>query len=323
MRKELKGKNRVTIIPVVLITCLLAGCGSKNDEIATTPDVAKETAETVADKADAEKESEADLQNEEDNSAKEESDENSDAKDSDAKDSDVKAIELYTENIAESDYEWDEAAGRDIKYAHMDINLVRMEPDIAKEYPKLNAALEELAESAKARAYEMYQRYDEDARQYYDSEGEDWMGEEFYDARWRVVRSDSVIVSLLQKVDVYAGGAHDEDSYYSYTFDSKTGKELGFADVVTDTETLHKRLLDAVYATYPDIDFFDLEPTLDSYFEMNGPLTWTLGREGLTFYFSPYEIAAFNYGLLTVNLSYEENADIIKEEYMNGVFGDN
>ena len=44
--------------------------------------------------------------------------------------------------------------------------------------------------------------------------------------------------------------------------------------------------------------------------------SWTLNYQGLTFYFSPYEIASYAAGLLTVTIWFDEAPELFREEYI-------
>lgn len=151
------------------------------------------------------------------------------------------------------------------------------------------------------------------------------MAEWNYTVLMDVVRNDSQIFSLDVSTNSYVGGAHDYTLYVSYNVDAATGERLKLSDIVTDYDALYARVYEALSANYdPDMDFYEgWEETLhnkfyyESHFEDGMDKSWKAYEDGINLFFNGYELAPWAMGLVEVDLSYSENADIFKEEYFH------
>ena len=138
--------------------------------------------------------------------------------------------------------------------------------------------------------------------------------------RTDVVRADTVVTSLLTYYEDFMGGAHGVYSFNPVNFDSLTGKELHLedvmdADMIADLpDILETKLL----ASYDSELFFNadtLSETIEESIYMNGDLNFSIGYEGLTFYFQIYELAPYVAGHQEVFLRYDEYPGLVKDEY--------
>lgn len=216
----------------------------------------------------------------------------------------------------------------------------------AEQMPQLNTAFQLYAKERREEADRLYQDVTEMMRDTYSQMSEAVPSAETpgempcgtVKTSVQVRRADSRAVSLLEKESSYAGGAHPSLVYYSAVFDAETGKRLSLTDVVSAVEAdgsaiagsadesegreaaafeLLEKVKEKLLETYPAETFFDL----DGYFAdcrktLGAELTWTLGYDGLTFYFSPYEIGPYAAGTLTAALSFEDAAGLIAPEYL-------
>ncbi len=164
-----------------------------------------------------------------------------------------------------------------------------------------------------------------------DSEDE-YMSSIFYESTSNVMRADSNVVSILENVYSYSGGAHPSTLYISCTYDSNTGEELKLGDIVNDKSVLPEIIEKELKKKYPEETFLepdslkddittimDQEGQMSEYAEEGDEpqrgLTFTLGSNGLTFYFSNYEIAPYAAGVQEVTLTFDEYPEIVKDEY--------
>ena len=129
-----------------------------------------------------------------------------------------------------------------------------------------------------------------------------------------VTRADSRVLSLLRCSASYEGGAHENYLYNGVTFDSDSGNILTLPDVLSDTAALPELLAGLLTEKYADTRFVDLRDTFESYVAEDD-FSWTLSYQGITFYFSPYELASFADGLLTVTIRFDDMPDLFKQEY--------
>jgi len=136
----------------------------------------------------------------------------------------------------------------------------------------------------------------------------------FNQARYYVQRADDRILSALDDRAILAGG--DIHSFYwasGVNLDPHTGEALTLEDVLTDTSQLPRLLADKLMEKYPDEINSDPAPHFEVYDSES--YSWTLGYQGITFYFTPYEVASYAAGMLTVSIGFEEMPDLFNEYY--------
>ena len=128
-------------------------------------------------------------------------------------------------------------------------------------------------------------------------------------------RADTKIVSYLEDTFVYSGGVHPDYYYKTVNLDPKTGKELILTDVMSSIKGLPDILETEISNKYDYITFDD-----DQLWEIfkgysADDYKWTIDYQGITFWFSPYDIAAYTVGPLSVKLYFDDNPNIIRDEY--------
>lgn len=177
-------------------------------------------------------------------------------------------------------------------------------------FPELASALEEMNNQTKGSMEESIKELESQAR---DMEGNEYFSELFQEEECWVVRGDSEMLSILKLESSYEGGAHGQYIYTGVTLDSKSGKEIELGEIVTSPEELVELAADRLVEKYPDAQFF--EPPKDVLLKEleEGYLSWVAGYDGLTFYFSPYELAPYADGTLTVTILYEEKPELFAD----------
>ena len=174
-----------------------------------------------------------------------------------------------------------------------------------EKYPNLALVIDVLdlnTSDAIEEAVETYKGYVEDGNvlpdAYYFQRG-------YYD----ILRADSNVVSIIGTEAVYTGGVHPEYGRVGYSIDVKTGEVLGIKDICNDLDSLGTMIayrLNEKYGLWEEDDKLDeLVTYLDGIIE-DGSIYFSVGYEGVTFYFVPYEIATYADGNLEVTLSFEE-----------------
>ncbi|MBO4842384.1 MAG: DUF3298 domain-containing protein [Bacteroidales bacterium] len=108
----------------------------------------------------------------------------------------------------------------------------------------------------------------------------------------------------------YLGGAHGMNVECPLVFDRKTGRIVGwetFAPSLT-REQLCALLDQHKYDGLKDvIDENDLDEENIFYVETIEPSRWfSVGEEGLTFYYQPYDLAPYVFGVITIPVPWEE-----------------
>ncbi len=135
----------------------------------------------------------------------------------------------------------------------------------------------------------------------------------FYDLKVDVIRADTKVVSLLQSENYFSGGTHSNIFYKGIVFDTQTGKELVLEDVLTNTEGLAEKTKEILMNKYEDVVFVNLDTTLNSGLDK---IAWTLTSQGITFYFSPYQIASYENGSFTATILFKNEPDLFNSYYV-------
>lgn len=133
------------------------------------------------------------------------------------------------------------------------------------------------------------------------------------------MRIDQGILSLYGTQVSYSGTPHPSRLSISANYDLYTGKALYFADILTESyssqqlcqliEEALEPQKESLYAYYPDI----LEERFGG--DLSGLETWYFSETGLSFYFSPYDIAPYSAGTIFAEIPYEKLSGILKEDY--------
>ncbi|WP_221393271.1 DUF3298 and DUF4163 domain-containing protein [Dyadobacter sp. NIV53] len=147
---------------------------------------------------------------------------------------------------------------------------------------------------------------------------------EFPDAPgcWEVeVKGDTIMVTpkvFLYQIDHYSftGGAHPNSFKSLHIFDGKTGAEMEMKTFVSDTAALLKKVEAAFRKTEKLTSDKDLEE--EGYFLSNHrfflPANYSFTRNGILFYYNPYEIAPYVKGVIQFTIPYAELNGMVKKE---------
>ena len=125
-----------------------------------------------------------------------------------------------------------------------------------------------------------------------------------------IIRADSYVTSIRSIDSSYTGGVHPFTGITGVSIDTQTGEILKIKDVCNDCASLPEMI---AYRLAEKYDAWEDEEDLDevvSYIEgviEADSLKFTVGYEGVTFYFTPYEIAEYAMGNLSVTIPFEES----------------
>ena len=185
---------------------------------------------------------------------------------------------------------------------------------LALEYDTLKKSAEEDLENLKTSAEEMVEYVQEDSNMQLSA---------VYTPD--ILRADENVVSYELFYYDYYGGAHGYNSYTGLTFDTKTGKKLGFYDVITDEDKVKSGIVHELKDKYASeeglVENSTPEEDADVFFECintpqdNGAVAWSLGTDRLNIYYNPYTIGSWALGLISISLPFEKYPDLVKEEY--------
>ncbi|MBQ9284323.1 MAG: DUF3298 domain-containing protein [Acidaminococcaceae bacterium] len=133
-----------------------------------------------------------------------------------------------------------------------------------------------------------------------------------------VRRADSLVVSMLEFVSSYMGGAHGMYGVIGKSFDTYTGKEMQLTDIFTSPTAMTSAIKQQLMFDYPNASFREnngasMRQTVDQ-MAKDGHLIWTMDPRGVTFYFNPYIIGSYAEGIYTTTLLYSERPEIFKHD---------
>lgn len=126
-------------------------------------------------------------------------------------------------------------------------------------------------------------------------------------AEYEVFRADAQIISLIQRVYQYTGGAHGMTMQMGYTIDRISGRQLNLADLF------------APGASYADrINHFVREEGRARHLPMwdfkgiRAQSAFYLSDAGVVLFFQQYEIAPYSAGIIQMQVPYELLTDILQ-----------
>lgn len=187
-----------------------------------------------------------------------------------------------------------------------------------EEYPELSEALKAWSEENTAAVQKEYEELlaiaREDAGQ-----REDFSGYST-DSSVQIVRADQKVFSFINEGYSYTGGAHGNGGTRGYSFDTETGEALLLSDVVTDKEAFTEYLISRLEEEYASEDML-LEGWQDQVRAETGQeesLSFSLTESGMRVYFSPYEIAPWAAGTITLDIPYGDEAAGLRKELFEG-----
>lgn len=195
------------------------------------------------------------------------------------------------------------------------------------EYPALSKAVEEYNTTHADASQAYLDELENWARDEYKEYGPDmFMGPYVAESDMYIRRADNQVLSVVESCFAYAGGAHGNTYYTSVNFDVQTGEEISLESVITDMDSLPDILATEIQDKYKDLTFWseDLSSLLQEYITPSDPqymyhFTWTLDYEGVTFYFSDYELGSYADGRQEVMLTYSEYPHIFDSKYFENV----
>ena len=131
------------------------------------------------------------------------------------------------------------------------------------------------------------------------------------------MRIDPGVLSLMGSYASYSGTPHPEKNYLSVNYNLLNGNVLTLEDILTDdasTDTLCSYIIQELNRQKDERFLYeDFEDTVKEQFGSN--TAWFFSQTGLCFYFSPYEIAPYASGLITVEIPYDMLGGILHDAY--------
>ena len=132
------------------------------------------------------------------------------------------------------------------------------------------------------------------------------------------VHAGTKALTVKYETFAYTGGAHPNSNLSFYTFDRKSGRMLALSDMVSDTTAL----IAVVEKAFRNQQHLEGVSNLEEqgYFLRDGrfflPNNIGMGREGMIFYYNPYEIAAYVLGPIQIVVPYEQLNGILRNDWL-------
>ncbi len=132
------------------------------------------------------------------------------------------------------------------------------------------------------------------------------------------VHAGDKALTVKYETFAYTGGAHPNSNLSFYTFDRQTGRLLTLSDMVADTTALLAVVEKAFRKQQHVQGASNLEE--QGYFLRDGrfflPNNIGMSREGMIFYYNPYEIAAYVLGPIQITIPYEQLNGILRNDWL-------
>lgn len=172
---------------------------------------------------------------------------------------------------------------------------------------KINHTLQEELEHSKAEYGDLTDMAKADIRQFHEN-GYTWKYAYSLSSKVEISYSDTErYLSFYQSDYVDVGGAHGMPYRTGYTFDLLTGKRLTLSDIIDNDSEELKDLLTTYFTEYKGDGWGFWEDALERVQAQSGfDLDFYLTREGICFYFPPYELGGFVLGFVEVVIPYDE-----------------
>ena len=122
------------------------------------------------------------------------------------------------------------------------------------------------------------------------------------------VRCDQSVLSFYEVTSLYyPGAAHGNVGYSGYNYKSATGERITLADVFKDPAAL-KPVVAKYLRAQDALQYYFDEGNMDA-------LTWVIDQDGVTFLFSPSDIAPYAMGALEAKISFDGESSLFTGNY--------
>ena len=142
-----------------------------------------------------------------------------------------------------------------------------------------------------------------------------------YQIIYEPMRIDTGVLSLFGRNTVFSGSSHPETNYLSVSYDLVTGKVLTLEQILsaqTSADTITELLVTSLDKIAADKQLYDgYETMIADRFSGDylHDTDWYFSGTGLTFFFSPYEIAPYSSGVIAATIPYEKLTGILDDAY--------
>lgn len=153
----------------------------------------------------------------------------------------------------------------------------------------------------------------------------DYVGQEgwapyYVSVSYTPTRIDHHVLSLYGQHSSYSGETHPSSGTESVTYDLSTGSALTLGDILVPGYSGEKMasLVCQALTDWAGELYSDYETVITDQFTHNADsiASWYFTRTGLTFHFSPSEIAPTFVGIVTAQIPYDSLTELLREEYI-------
>ena len=218
------------------------------------------------------------------------------------------------------------------EYSCEHINLNKEDEE---RYPALKASVDSYNEYISNQSKKYMDEYAELAREQIMDTEEDPFGRSVYSSTACITRADESAFSFTVDYYAYAGGAHPNTWMECFNFNPQTGEEIDISYYVKDmkkaadiiTEKLFERFA-VIFDGYSkqDLlqmvnDLFELSPVYDDDGKPTGEMKygfeWSVGYQGIDFYFNTYTLSYYAAGMQQVSILIGEEDGVLYDERLN------
>jgi len=154
-----------------------------------------------------------------------------------------------------------------------------------------------------------------------DYKGQDNWTPYFFNVLYSPTRVDAAVLSLYGTRVSFSGHAHPERNCVSANYNMITGDVMTLGSILTGADAaddLAALLIEAIDQVREEKNIpVGYADTIENRFsaDISYDEAWYFSTEGLCFYFSPYEIAPYSSGTITVTIPYEKLVGVLEDGF--------
>ena len=136
-----------------------------------------------------------------------------------------------------------------------------------------------------------------------------------YRVRSTVRRADDKTVSILESRERTDNTDRTDRTFFAYNYEVQTGRTISLGEVVSDRSALLDRIAEKLTRHYTDVDLGDIRAILSEYDGANLEFAWTLDPQGITVFFSPYELNSYLDRPMQATVFYKEMPSVFTDRF--------
>jgi hypothetical protein len=124
-------------------------------------------------------------------------------------------------------------------------------------------------------------------------------------------------ISLSRNITYYTGGAHSNYSTLHFNYSLKDKKRIVLKDIISNNDSLMKKAEEKFRTLYKIPQNVSINTTGFQFPDGIFTLTenYLIEKDGISFLWNTYEVAAYAYGQITLKLTYTELEGILNKKY--------